>query len=132
MLAAQNGKLEAVRLLLGLGAKASADDCYKRTALHRACANGHMEVCQLLLGIGSSGSSAFKGVGVLSSGGLRLLPPPAPPTSSASHARVDHKDFRGLSALHMAAACGHPRIVMMLLDACVFVFNLVNVSSNSF
>ena len=126
MLAAQNGKLEAVRLLFGLGAKASADDCYKRTALHRACANGHMEVCQLLLGLGASSPSAFKGVGVLSSGGLRLLPPPAPPaSSSATHARVDHKDFRGLSALHMAAACGHPRIVLMLLEVLSLTITII-------
>lgn len=52
--AAENGNLNAVRLLLERNADVNAKTCYESTALHRACANGFTEIIELLVEKGAN------------------------------------------------------------------------------
>ncbi|RPB22051.1 ankyrin, partial [Terfezia boudieri ATCC MYA-4762] len=54
-LAAENGHLEVVKVLLDKGATMDATTWYKnRTALHMAAENGHLEVVKVLLDKGAT------------------------------------------------------------------------------
>ena len=48
-MAASNGEIKAMKLLLSLGASVHIRSVYNGTALHYAASNGHSEACRLLL-----------------------------------------------------------------------------------
>jgi ankyrin repeat protein len=52
--AAEQGRVEVVRVLLEGGAKVEGTDADQRTALHYAARHGHLEVCRLLLDWGAN------------------------------------------------------------------------------
>ncbi len=96
MLAATNGHVEVVKLLLAAGARVNATD-YKRgsirindkTSLHLATENGHAEVVKLLL---------------------------------AANASVQRTDDEGCSALHLAALKGDVVVAELLLASGAHVY----------
>uniref|UniRef100_A0A1I8FST4 ANK_REP_REGION domain-containing protein n=1 Tax=Macrostomum lignano TaxID=282301 RepID=A0A1I8FST4_9PLAT len=120
MLAAQNGHLEAARLLLKVGADSQMPDVYERTALHRAAANGHDDCTELLIKVGANPLARdFRKRHALHMTAAcgheattdRLLT--AIGNNPEAAASIDAK---GYSALHYAAYHGFTRCVELLLQ----------------
>lgn len=129
--AAEHGHVEAVKLLLSVGARmgASFDDLDGEQALCRASTFGHTTIVGLLLSAGTSvnesnqGISVYKAMQAASEGGhievLKLL--------LSAGANMDARFFerrekgRIQTALHMslekASLCGHDGVVELLLSA---------------
>ena len=57
ILAARNGRNEAVKFLLSSGAKAKTSGKDGSTSLHAAASGGNLEVCKILLDAGSNVNS---------------------------------------------------------------------------
>ena len=87
VLAAREGHLEVVRLLLEAGVDKDAPNTDDRTALHIAAQEGHLEVVRLLLEAGADKDAA------------------------------DTDGWSGWPALLIAAKKGHLEVVRLLLDA---------------
>ena len=92
LLAAENGREEAVKVLLEKGANFDTKDSSDYTALHLAAQYGEMSVVQVLLD---------KGANFNAKGSERVL---------------EAKTSRGETALHLAALFGHGSMVQVLLD----------------
>ena len=115
-LAAGNGYLQIVHLLIEAGTDARQDD-HGRTALHLAAKNGHFEVVNLLLEAGSDKDATdYDGLTALSwaaYGGheevVKLL--------LEAGADKEVKNVFGRTALHWASGNGHSAVVKLLLEA---------------
>ena len=115
-LAAGNGYLQIVQLLLEAGTDARQDD-HDRTALHLATHNGHLEVVRLLLEAGAN-TNVSNGLGwtalhwAAEIGHWQILQ-----LLLVAGADKDLTNRFGSTALHAAAANGHSEVVKLLLEA---------------
>ena len=114
--AARCGQLEAVRTLLGQGAKIEARDDSEQTPLYLAACEGHLEVAELLLDSGASVDASnianYMPLMGASFGGhlavAKLL--------VARGANINHKGNYSCTALHCAASRDN-------LDVCLFLLS---------
>ena len=117
VLAAQEGHLAVVRLLLEAGADKDAADTDGDTALHIAAKEGHLEVVRLLLEAGADKDAAdtdgYTPLHFAARKGhleaIRLL--------LETGADKDAATTHGSRALHIAAQEGHMAVVRLLLEA---------------
>lgn len=118
-LAASNGHMDCLRLLLQAGAQATYwDSSCDETVLSTAAAHGHSEVLNFLLSLGNDGGLAVKGdkhtplhsaakEGHL--GCVQIL--------LSRRVLVDSKDTFGFTPLMVASKAGFPDVVKALLEA---------------
>ena len=116
-LAAENGHLEVVRLLIEKGADATAEDDDKSTPLHYAAENGHLEVVRLLIEKGADATAAnvYKSTPLHFGGAenghlevVRLL------IEKGADATAEEGDKT--TPLHYAAESGHLEVVRLLIE----------------
>jgi ankyrin repeat protein/L-ascorbate metabolism protein UlaG (beta-lactamase superfamily) len=116
-LAALNGHIEAVRLLVEHGADVSAPDRERTTPLICACMRGHREVAEFLLGRGATvaerddlGKTPL--LAAVTSGNLDLVELLVEKGANVAERTNDNE-----STLHNAALGGNVEVVTYLLDA---------------
>lgn len=119
--AARAGDSDATRMLLAAGADANATLPSGETVLMTAARAGNPDVVHALLTGGAAGVSlasiaaARAAAHVADSGGYA---PPANPTAAANYAEADARErLYGRTALMIAAAEGHLRVVELLIEA---------------
>lgn len=119
-LAAANGDLEAMELLLGAGADHRLTDSAGRTPLHHACHTVDEAPMRRLLAAGADPNAAFDGRTALHETMSRWTSWPKPQETKvvlllASGARINQRDRQGMTPLYYAACSGWARLTALLL-----------------
>ncbi len=113
--AAANGHVDIISLLLKLGASISSKDFTKATALHHASMNGHSGAVELLLSAGVPvDAQEEKGATALHLAAARGHVAVAKLLIEKGKANVDAKDWRETRPVHYAASHGHLEMFQLL------------------